>query len=276
MKRLLPLLLALTLCLAGCQLRNRQDSSLFIPTGESQTAQTEPTAAPVQDGADLALPCENREQRIIDGRLKVGIGKDDVRRLAAELEAHALEVADRRLEDFLARHCAARECDLVDARVRAHRCADRRARAEHEIRNAFRKADVLDEAEELDRRQRRDLGGLEHNRVASRERRSELPHRHEQRIVPWDNLGADADGLAHRQRLHVLGHLVRHAHRLRREARIVAQAVACVTDIAFRFAERLAAVEHFEVRELLRLAFELVGEGEEQARPLPRLQRPPR
>ena len=58
MKRLLPLLLALTLCLAGCQLRNRQDSSLFIPTGESQTAQTEPTAAPVQDGADLALPAQ--------------------------------------------------------------------------------------------------------------------------------------------------------------------------------------------------------------------------
>ena len=46
--------------------------------------------------------------------------------------------------------------------------------------------------------QRRLLGGLEHDRAAGRQRRPDLPDRHQQREVPGDDLSADADRLASR------------------------------------------------------------------------------
>ena len=51
---------------------------------------------------------------------------------------------------------------------------------------------------EVQRRQRRLLGGLEHDRAAAGERRPELPRRHQQREVPGDDLADDADRLAQR------------------------------------------------------------------------------
>ena len=51
---------------------------------------------------------------------------------------------------------------------------------------------------EVERRQRRLLGGLEHDRAAAGQRRGELPRRHQQREVPGDDLADDADRLAQR------------------------------------------------------------------------------
>ena len=47
-----------------------------------------------------------------------------------------------------------------------------------------------------ERGQRRHRRGLEHDRVARRERRAQLPDRHHQRVVPRRDLADDADRLA--------------------------------------------------------------------------------
>ena len=60
---------------------------------------------------------------------------------------------------------------------------------------------------ELERRDRRRLGRLQHDRVARRQRRADLPDRHHQRVVPGRDLADHADRLAaddRRVALHVL------------------------------------------------------------------------
>ena len=79
---------------------------------------------------------------------------------------------------------------------------------------------------ELERRDRRRLGRLEHDRVAGRQRRADLPDGHHQRVVPRRDLADDADRLAaddRRVALEVLaGGLALHAARgAREEAQVV-------------------------------------------------------
>ena len=54
-------------------------------------------------GADFALVDEDAEQRSIDGRFEVRIGKKDVRRLAAEFERHAFYGIGGLFDDDFAR-----------------------------------------------------------------------------------------------------------------------------------------------------------------------------
>ena len=64
--------------------------------------------------AALALVVEDRVGGAGDREIEIGIGEDDRRRLAAEFERDALEVAGRRLDDQLADLGRAGEGDLVD------------------------------------------------------------------------------------------------------------------------------------------------------------------
>ena len=72
--------------------------------------------------------------------VEVGVGEDDVGRLAAELERHALEVAGRGLDDLLAGQVRAGEGDLVDVRMRGQRRAGGLAVAGHDVDHARRHA----------------------------------------------------------------------------------------------------------------------------------------
>ena len=74
--------------------------------------------------AALALVEEQAEVRAFDGRIHVGVGKDDVGALAAQFQRDALEIGPgRRLHDQLADFGRAGEGDLVDIHV----LGDRRA-----------------------------------------------------------------------------------------------------------------------------------------------------
>ena len=48
------------------------------------------------------------ELAALDGRVEIGVGKDDVRRLAAELQRHALEIAGGAAQDLAADRRASR------------------------------------------------------------------------------------------------------------------------------------------------------------------------
>ena len=71
-----------------------------------------------------------------------------------------------------------------------HRRADF-ARARDKVDDTRRQPGVLKNLRELQRRNRRGLGGFEHHRVAHRERRREFPGAHQQREIPRGHLPDD-------------------------------------------------------------------------------------
>ena len=79
---------------------------------------------PRRGGAVLAAVDERAGRRAARRRLEVGVGVDDERRLAAELEVDALEVAGRERLDPLAGLRVAGERDEVDVHVRRERRTD--------------------------------------------------------------------------------------------------------------------------------------------------------
>ena len=92
--------------------------------------------------ADLALVEEHAEQRAFDRHLEVGVGEEDVRRLAAELERDLLQRGRGRAHDRLPDLDAPRERNLVDIRVFDDRGAGRLARAGHDVDDAGRQPGV--------------------------------------------------------------------------------------------------------------------------------------
>ena len=127
-------------------------------------------------------------------------------------------------------------------------------------------------ARELQRRQRRLLGRLEDDGVAAGERRRELPRRHHQRVVPRRDRADDADRIAPDHRGMAGQVLARRramhgAHRAGEEAEAVDDRRHLVVQHADA---RLAAVQRLERGERLGLAFDGVGELQQQRRALRR------
>jgi hypothetical protein len=54
----------------------------------------------------------------------------------------------------------------------------------HDVDDAGRQARLMGDLGERHRRERRELGGLEDQRVAARQRRRDLPREHQQREIP--------------------------------------------------------------------------------------------
>ncbi len=131
-----------------------------------------------------------------------------LRRLARAGDAALDQLADLR---------RARERDLVDALVLDERLPDRRPAGDH-VDDARRQVALGDDLGERERGQRRRLGGLEHDRVAGRERRRELPGGHQQREVPGDDLAGDAERPRRRAEARV-ARACRPSRRSRRSAR---------------------------------------------------------
>ena len=128
--------------------------------------------------------------------LQVDVVEDDDRRLAAELEVHALERVGRRAWRST---CRSRRCRSGrPCRPRGGSTIAAPAGSPWPpttLRTPGGRMSAASSAS-LQRRQRRRLGRLEHDRVAGGERRADLPDRHHQRVVPGRDLADDADRLA--------------------------------------------------------------------------------
>ena len=100
---------------------------------------------------------------------------------------------------------------------------------------------------EQHRRERRGRGGLEHDRVAGGQRRGDLPGQHQQREVPRDDLGRDAERPGDPAREGVV--------ELVRPAGVVPEVVRGERDVDVpALLDRLAGVHRFEDGELARRA----------------------
>ena len=198
--------------------------------------------------ADVALveedPVHNPLDRLVDRR----VVEHDVGRLAAELHRHLPVGAGELAHDRLADLGRAGEGHLGRARVPHHGGA-RLPGPGHEVDDPGRQLGVLEDLGEFQRRDGRRLGGLQHDAVAHRERRRELPGEHEEREVPGDDLAHDAQRPGDPPRGHVL--------QLVRPARVVEEVGGRHRDVEIaRLPDRLAAVERLGDRELPRPVLE--------------------
>ena len=76
------------------------------------------------------------------------------------------------------------------------RLADHGAEAGHQVEDAGRQAELVEDLGEHERAERDDLGGLEHDRAADRDGRRDLRGDLVQRVVPRRDRADDAERLA--------------------------------------------------------------------------------
>ena len=187
-----------------------------------------------EDPTDDALDC------LVDGCVL----HDDMSSLATEFQRQVLTGARQLPLDGLAHPGAAGEGNLVDTLVPDQRRAGMPI-AGNDIDDTLGQARLLTDFRQVERRQRRCLGRLEHHRIATCKSRCQLPCRHQQREVPGDHLTDHADRAGLRSRKSQL-ELVRPAaviEKMRGGQRDV--------DVA-RLADRFATVERLQAGKLTR------------------------
>ena len=118
---------------------------------------------------------------------------------------------------------------------------------------------------EPQRRQRRQLGGLQHERVAGRQAGRHLPGGDRQREVPRDDQADDAERLAERE-VDAAGDRDRVAQQPLGRAGVVAERVDDHAHLAERVADRLAGVARLEDGELVDVLGQRVGQPVQQHR----------
>ena len=121
--------------------------------------------------AGLAAVLDDGAHQHRRGLGEVGIGEDELRRLAAELERAADVVLRRRRLDQRADLGAAGERDEIDAGVARERRARLLAQSRDDVQRALRKADLERELGDADEREPGVLGGLDDAGVAAGKRR---------------------------------------------------------------------------------------------------------
>ena len=215
--------------------------------------------------ADFALVDEDAEERAVDGGFEVGVGEEDVGRLAAELERDALHGVGGHLDDLLAHGGAAGEGDLVDVGMLYQRRTGGFAEAGDDVDDAVGQAAVLEVLRQFESGEGRLLGGLQDAGAAGGQRGRQLPCGHQQRIVPGNDLSGDADGLLQRQAQRVVGNGIDVPGDLGRQAAVVLEAGGDVGHVVLGFDDGLAAVAGFEFGEGSGVLANGVGQLEEHA-----------
>ena len=224
---------------------------------------------------------EDRAGRAGHGRVHVGVGEHDVRRLAAQLQRDLLQVARRGLDDQLADLGGAGEGDLVDVRVRGQRRAGRLAVAGHDVDHAVGKPASMISSPRRSAVSGVCSAGLSTTVLPAGQRRPQLPGGHQQREVPRDDLPDHADRLAQRVGVEHRARGVGHRQRDRVALDLGGPAGHVVEQLGGQRhvdragdADRLAVVEGLQLGELLQVLDDQVAELPDQPPPLGRRSSP--
>ena len=95
---------------------------------------------PRRGDADLAVVAELADHRRLGHLLDVGVGEDDQRGMAAQLEAQTLDLVGRAADQLLADLGRAGEADLADRGMLEEGVGDRPGGADHEVGHSGRNA----------------------------------------------------------------------------------------------------------------------------------------
>ncbi len=220
--------------------------------------------------AALARGVVDRPDRAGQRVVELGVGEDEVRALAAELQDQALDPVGGQAHDLGAGRRRAGEGDLLHAGVLHEMSADDGPRSRDDVDRAGREADLGGELGHPQRRERSRRVGLEHHRAAGRERRRQLPGRHHQRVVPRHDLSADADRLLQRVVEKRAADRVRAPGDRRDRRSVEAEVLDRLGELGLHRGDRLADVPRLELGELLSIGGEGVGQRMQEARALGR------
>ena len=130
--------------------------------------------------------------RLLDSCVEIGIGEDEERRLAAELEGDGDDVLGGGLPDQPGGVDRPRERDAADARVGHERCTRLLPDSLHDVEDARRQASLRREVGEERAGERRPLGWLQDCCASGREHRADLPGREHEGRVPGRDQRCDA------------------------------------------------------------------------------------
>ena len=134
-----------------------------------------------------------------------------------------------------------------------------------DVDHARGQAARLEELGQREQRERRLLRGLDDHRAARRERGRDLPRRHQQGIVPGDDLAGHAYRLAHREGDRVGGDLQHLAVDLRSEPGVVLVAGRSIVHVVLGLDDRLAGIDRFDLGELVLAGPDSLGKTKEYA-----------
>jgi molybdopterin molybdotransferase len=148
--------------------------------------------------ADLSLVCEGRANTAGNRRVEIGVGENDVRIFAAELERNLFEKRSACLGNFFAGHRAAGKRDRVDLRMRRDRSADSRPRAMDDVENALWQTGFARDLAQHASRHWRELARFGDGGVADGNRRGDFPAQQIERKIPRRDQPGDAAWLAQR------------------------------------------------------------------------------
>ena len=180
--------------------------------------------------------------------------------LPPKLERDALQRIRRASHDFFADGGRSGESNLVDARMRDDRLAGLRS-AGNNVDDARRKSSFHRQFPKTQRGQRSLLRGLQDNRVAASQRRSQLPRREQQREIPGNDKPDNTDRLAESIGKRRLERIHRFAVNLCRQPGVIAQNVDHHGHIDMaRFKDRLAVVERLKLGNLFNILLDQVSE----------------
>ena len=146
--------------------------------------------------AALAGGAEGAPERAFDGQVEIGVVHDDFGVLAAAFQRHPFARASAFGGDVLAGFGRAGDRDQADFGITAHRFADRRAAALHQVDDAAGHSGVSKGADELGAAHGRVGGRLEDNGVAADQGVERFPGGNGHGKVPRRDQSADADRLA--------------------------------------------------------------------------------
>ena len=150
-----------------------------------------------------------------------------------------------------------------------------RAVGRDDVDRAGGEADLGRELGDPQHAERRLRVRLEDDGATGRERRRELPDRHEQRVVPGDDLRADADRLLQRVAEQRAADRVRAAGDRADDRAEEAEVLDRAGQLGLDGRDRLADVARLELRELLAVRDDRIGQRVQQAGALVRRRLPP-
>ena len=156
--------------------------------------------------ADLSGVHEAGHRRALSGLVEIGVGEDNVRRLAAKFHRDPLHVDRRSLNDLASSDGRAGERNLVDIPVRSQRGPGGRPWPRHDINYALGHPGFVQDFRHHQRRKRRFLGRFEHQCAACRQHRADAPKLGNQRPVPRN----DPANHAQRQLERIAEEIARH------------------------------------------------------------------
>ena len=147
---------------------------------------------PLGGDADLSGVEECAEEQLLGDLFDVDVGHDDRRVVAAQLQRDPLKVSRRRLHDLLAGRRGSGEGDLGKPGVGGHQRAELVSTTD-DVQNACGE-NIAQQFAELQRAQRREWRGLQHQGVARQQRRRDFPYRQQERKVPGHDRADHAQG----------------------------------------------------------------------------------